>query len=283
MIRALKLGSAALATAALALAAGCAGSGSGPTAGNSAAASARSIVLVHGSWMGASAWDKVAAELRANGSARVTQVELPAHGKDATPADKATLNGYVDAVVAALPAGGDVTLVGHSFGGIVISAAAEKAGARVNRLVYVSAYLPKSGDSAYSLSQQDKDSRVGRWWRQDDAKAYSPASIQPEGIVEVFCADCSAAEQAWLRSTHRAEPVPPLATPVTLTPQRYGAVARYYVATTQDNAVSYALQKMMIDRAGGVAKVVELNTSHAPMLSQPAALAKAIAMFAATP
>lgn len=234
------------------------------------------VVLVHGAWMGAWAWDAVAADLRARGHA-VTVVELPGHGNDPTPPEKLSLGGYVDAVVAALPADRPAVLVGHSMAGIVISAVAERVPQRIAQLVYVAAYLPRNGESLYGLSQLDKDSRVGRYWTQADPKAYSPATVRRDGIVEVFCADCSTADQQKLIDRHRPEAVPPLGTPVTLTPANFGRVPRAYVHTTRDNAVSYALQKSMLEAAGGARRVVTLDTSHSPMLSQPRQLADALA------
>jgi pimeloyl-ACP methyl ester carboxylesterase len=86
-----------------------------------------------------------------------------------------------------------------------------------------------------------------------------------------------AADQQFLVATHKAEAVPPLGTPVQLTAANFGSVPRVYVLTTQDRAVSYALQKTMLANAGGAAQVVEIHSSHVPMLSQPRALADAIA------
>jgi pimeloyl-ACP methyl ester carboxylesterase len=245
-------------------------------AGAAQAAPKAHVVLVHGAWMGAAAWDKVAADLRGRGFV-VTAVELPGHGKDSTPAEKLSLAGYVDAVVAALPAQGRTVLVGHSMAGMVISGVAEKVPARLSRLVYVAAYLPANGQSLYQLSSTDADSRVGKYWSQDNPQQYTPASIRKEGIVEVFGADTSPADQAFLLATHKPEAIAPLGTPVQLTAANFGSVPRVYVHTTQDRAVSYTLQKTMLAKAGGAAKVVELESSHVPMLSQPKALADAIA------
>jgi pimeloyl-ACP methyl ester carboxylesterase len=237
------------------------------------------IVLVHGAWMGASSWDKVTAELRSRGF-DVTAVELPGHGKDNTSAAQLSMAGYVDAVAAKLPPNGKAVLVGHSMGGMVISGLAEKSPARISKLVFVAAYLPRSGESLYQLSQTDADSRVGKYWHQDDPKTYSPATVKREGLVEVFCADCSATDQQWLIDTHKAEAVPPLATAVTLSSANFGSVPRAYVHTLRDNAVSFKLQETMLSNAGGTAQVTKLDTSHLPMLTQPKALADAIAAAA---
>lgn len=115
------------------------------------AADKPAVVLVHGAWSNASAWDRVAADLRVRGFT-VTAVNLPGHGADATPASQLTLAGYADAVQAALPAQGKAVLVGHSMAGMVISAVAERAPEKLASLVYVAAYLPASGQSLYQLS-----------------------------------------------------------------------------------------------------------------------------------
>ena len=239
------------------------------------------IVLVHGAWMGAAAWQRVAALLRAMGHA-VLVPELPAHGDDQTPASSVSLGVYVRHVLDVIGDRRDIVLVGHSFGGIVTAAVAEAAPERLRRLVHVAGYLPRDGESAYALSQRDAESLVGRYWRQDDPQRHSPAFIAADGIVETFCADCSAADAAWPVERHRAEPVPPLATPVALTASRFGAVPKAYVLTTQDRTISPALQRAMA-AAGGVTRMIELPTSHAPMLSAPEALADAIARLSMQP
>lgn len=264
---------------------GCASSGDGASRQGSASSAnpvGRPVILVHGAWMGASSWDRVAAQLRQEGLT-VTAVELPGHGADTTVPSQLSLQGYVQAVAAALPANGQATVVGHSMAGMVISALAQAQPAKVANLVYVAAYLPQNGDSLYKLSMTDKESRVGKYWSQSDPKAYSPASIRKEGIAEVFCHDCSETDKQWLVDTHKAEAVPPLATPVTLSTERFGSVPRLYVHTRQDNAVSYTLQQAMLSAAGGAQTVVTLDTSHAPMLTQPEALARIIGQAARQP
>jgi len=234
------------------------------------------VVLVHGAWMDASVWDQVAANLRREGFA-VTAVNLPGHGADATPAEKLSLAGYVDAVDAALPATGQAVLVGHSMAGMVISGVAEKSPQKLKRLVYVAAYLPRDGESLYQLSQTDAGSLVPRYWMQENPKAYSPAWIRKQGIVDVFCADCGDADKQRLVAQNKPEALGPLATPVKLSAARFGSVPKTYVYTTQDQAVSYGLQRSMVENAGGGVATQALETSHAAMLSRPEALARLIA------
>lgn len=233
------------------------------------------VVLVHGAWMGAWVWDRVAADLRSRGHA-VTVVELPGHGADPTPPEKLSLDGYAKAVLDALPAGGNTVLVGHSMAGMVISLVGERAPERVGRLVYVAAYLPRDGESLYKLSQTDADSRVPRYWQQADPARYSPATIRSDGIADAFCADCSAGDAAALVARHRPEAVPPLGTPVKLSAERWGRLPKLYVHTLRDGAVSHRLQQAMVAAAGPGVRTATLDSAHAPMLTQPRALAELI-------
>lgn len=234
----------------------------------------QTIVLVHGAWMDQSAWYKVKPILQMKGYDVIT-VNLPGHGTDTTSYQNITLDGYVNAVKAAIGTKTNVILVGHSMAGVVISQVAEQIPSQISKLVYVAAYLPQNGESLYQISQQDKDSHVGKYWRQDDPQHYSPASIAPEGIKEVFAADAPDTDVQNLIAHHKADALAPMATPVTLTSGNFGSVKKVYIHTTKDNAVSYSLQRMMLDKTH-VDKVYELNTSHSPFFSQPQALADLI-------
>lgn len=231
-------------------------------------------MLVHGSWMDASAWDKVVPLLE-NKDYAVTAVNLPGHGSDNTPFEQIQLQSYVDAVKDAIGDKTNVILVGHSMAGMVISQVAEDIPTQLEKLAYVAAYLPQNGESLYDLSQQDQDSHIGNYWRQDDPEHYSPASIANEGIKECFAADCDDAIVQKLIQNHKADALAPLATPVHLTADKFGQVKKVYVHTTQDNAVSYYLQRLMVSKTP-VWAVYALDSSHSPFFSHPAELADLI-------
>jgi len=93
---------------------------------------------------------------------------------------------------------------------------------------------------------EDKESLAGNYWRQENPENYSPVWISTEGIVEVFGSDCPPQYQELLIEKHCPEPVPPFATPVTLTEDRYGSVPRHYIETLQDRTVSHQLQTLML-------------------------------------
>jgi pimeloyl-ACP methyl ester carboxylesterase len=228
---------------------------------------ADTYVLVHGAWMGKFCWAEVVSKLEAAGHT-VAILDLPAHGDDSTPPSAVTLEGYRDAVIRLIGDRTDVILVGHSMGGIPISAVAEAIPHRLKALVFISAYLPRNGENLLQLSQEDKESQVGSYWRQDDPEHNSPPWIDAQGIVEVFCADCSPKLQETVKSHHRPEPLLPFVTPVTLTEANYGSVPRYYIETLEDRAVSHQLQTLMLNRVD-VKQRFQLPSSHSPFFSMP--------------
>jgi pimeloyl-ACP methyl ester carboxylesterase len=132
------------------------------------------FVLVHGAWQSAATWDLVAAELEAVGY-RVYRPALTGLGPDTgtlTPA--VTLDTHVQDVAQVIESEGlqDVVLVGHSYGGMVITAVAEREHARLAHLVYVDAFIPNDGQSVMQLlpeairaTLRDQATAEGDGWR----------------------------------------------------------------------------------------------------------------------
>ncbi len=148
--------------------------------------------------------------------AQVTVVELQAHGADQTPIADASFDAYTAKVEAVVDhVDGPVILVGHSFGGMVISAVAERRPSKVQKLIYLGAFVPKDGDSVLALAQTDADSHLGPALTVDEAAG--TADVAPDKLDDIFCADCSASELSGLKQRYRVEPLAPLLTPVHLT------------------------------------------------------------------
>ncbi len=221
-------------------------------------------VLVHGAWQAPYAWQYVQSQLEQKGQ-KVVVVELPGHGADKTAPATLTMDVYRDKVISAINSvQGNVILVGHSMGGVVVTATAEKIPTRINKLVYIGAFLPVNGQSLLALASTDSTSLLG--------PALIPSAdnltlgIKPESLIPIFIQDGSDAVKKLVVDNFQPEPAIPFTNPVTLTAANFGKVDKYYVHTAQDHAVGLPLQKRMV-AAAGIKKTYTLNSSHCPFLS----------------
>lgn len=242
------------------------------------------VILVHGAWQGSWAWARFAPYLQAAGF--ITHaIDLPGNGADGSdPADvtfEACLQ-HVHGIARVLDR--PVSLVGHSGGGLLITAFAERWPGCVSRLVYVAGMMLPGGESfgdlVRSVSPQHPEA-VGIWphleWSADRRISRVPA----QAAIAFFLQDCPAedAAAAAARLTPQGEGGRAVTTPATA--ERYGRIPRLYVEALHDRSVILPVQRAMQARAPG-ALIVSLPTGHAPQFSAPAALAKAVIPFLAS-
>ncbi len=235
-------------------------------------------VLVHGAWQAPYAWQAVKTNLEKQGN-KVIVVELPGHGADQTVPNQITLDTYKEKVIGAISAiGGKVVLVGHSLGGMIISSVAEAIPQKIEKLVYVAAYLPTSGQTLDDLAHMDRDSHLGGDALIFHTDTYT-VDVKQDLVVDLFIQDGSAEVQNLVLNNYRTEPLIPFVSPVTLTAQNFGSVKKVYIKTLQDHVVSPYLQAQMISTTP-VDSVYEINTGHSPFLSQPDALTSLLTKIA---
>lgn len=227
--------------------------------------SGESFLLVHGAWNGAWVWDEVKGLLEAQG-ATVRTVTLPGHAEDTTPVAETSLASYVDAVLAAAEGEEQVTLVGHSFGGVVISLTAEREPDRIQRLMYVGAFLPQNGETALGLAQTDTESDLGPSLLFDMERGV--VGIDREAFPSLFCADCSEDGLGLLAANYSDEPLPPLVEPIGLSEPNFGSVPKYYVYTQNDRVLSPAFQARVSSQVE-LTGTATLQTSHSPFFAAP--------------
>jgi pimeloyl-ACP methyl ester carboxylesterase len=235
------------------------------------------ILLVHGAFGRAACWDRVAPGLRAAGHT-VEAIDLPGQGDDPTPVEEVTLDRYAQRVCEALSEGPPAVLVGHSMGGMVITQAAARCPERIERLVYVAAFLPWDGMSLIEMTQLPEaagDSVQANLVVEGEPPV---ATMPPEAVREALChcADDDAA--AWAASLRGPQPVVPFTNPVALGGPGAGAFAalpRAYVVCLQDRAIKPALQRRMLETAG-CDPVIEIDTDHSVWASRPDELAAAL-------
>lgn len=207
-----------------------------------------SIVFCHGIWADGSCFSKVIPALQADGH----EVIAVQYGLDSFEEDVVTVKRTLNRV------GSPVILVGHSYGGATITAAGVDD--RVAGLVYIGAVAPDVGETVQQqLDKYPSDifSRVevadGRAW------------MLPNG-TEFFAGDLSEEEQKLVWATHYA-PVADLFHQQKIKSTPWKSKPSWYILTTQDHTVHPDLQRWVSKRMG--ATVVEVESSHVPMLSKP--------------
>ena len=240
---------------------------------NGVAAEKPTVILVHGAFSNGQVWGYVAGKLQAAGHPVVT-IDLPGRPGAPMAPDQVSLDLYRDTVVAALNGvSGPSILVGHSFAGIVIAAAAEQAPEKIKTLVFVAAYLPQDGDSLVSMASRDPDAKIGPHLQ--IKKEQGLAIVDYSARAELFANDGPAPLKAKLPDLILDEPLAPLASPVHVTEARFGRVDKVYVHTSLDQAISPAFQATMV-ASTPVRLEVSLQTGHLPFLTDLDGLAKAI-------
>jgi pimeloyl-ACP methyl ester carboxylesterase len=228
------------------------------------------IVLVHGAFAESASWDRVIDPLLAAGHPVIAAAN-PLRG---LAADAASVTDVVRSVE------GPVVLVGHSYGGMVISNVAADAG-DIAALVYVCAFAPDAGESAFGLSQQMPGSTLG------DAVRPVPRSdgttdlyIARERFHEQFCADLPAEQAARMAATQRPATLEALQEPSGDQPL-WKQVPAWFLIGGQDRNIPPALQQWMAERAGARRAIELPDASHAAGVSRPDATVELILEAAA--
>lgn len=237
----------------------------------------KNFVFVHGAWSAPYAWETVKNNLLQAGH-KVSLMQLPGHGKDLTDPKTLHMETYIKYVSDAITAmGTKVILAGHSMAGVIISGVAEQIPDLIDKMVYVAAYVPGNGQSAYALSLLDQQSLLGASLLVSDDQ--SEFDIKREDIINIFCQDGAENVQQLILGNYRSEPAAPFSDPVVLTEERFGKVSKCYVETLQDHGIGNVLQKEMIATAG-ITRVYPLVSGHFPSLSKPEELSDILKQIA---
>jgi pimeloyl-ACP methyl ester carboxylesterase len=233
------------------------------------------FLLVHGAFSGRWYWEPLTEELEARGHT-VEAIDLPGHGQDPTPVERVTLDAYAERVAQALRAGDPAVLVGHSMGGMVVTQAAAKARDRVDRLIYLTAFLPRDGQSLIALTELPEGHSDGV---QANLVVEPPvASLPPQAQADVLYSGCSPEQVAWAVAQGQPQALAPLGDPVELG-GGIDEIDRYYVHCTEDRAIPIALQRRMSTESP-CRDAAELATGHSPFLSMTGELAAILDRFA---
>jgi pimeloyl-ACP methyl ester carboxylesterase len=262
-----------IAFAAAALAAVAAVAGAGTAASKTQSTAKPTIVLVHGAWADGSSWSPVTKRLQDDGYT----VDVPANPLRGLASDSASIAAFLSTI------SGPIVLVGHSYGGAVITNAA-LGNSQVKALVYVDAFIPAKGDTLIGLTEKPSCFAAPP----PDVFNFVPIPGAPDGVADAyvkpnlfpgcFANGLSARKGAELAAAQR-----PLATNALSEPSGEPAydsgIPAWDVIGTADHVITPKSQLAMA--ANAHAKVTEIDAPHLSMLAKPEAVTKVIEQAAA--
>ena len=227
-------------------------------------------MLVHGAWADSSTWSEVVRRLQSDGYT----VEVPPNPLRGMVGDAAYLSAYLQTIV------GPIVLVGHSYGGAVITNAAT-GNMNVKALVFVNAFIPDQGETVVQLASAQPGSALAV---SDPTTVFrlvpypgSPpgdfdAYILPAVFVDAFANDLPPRTAAVLAATQRPATLSALATPAGTPAWR--SIRSWALVGTRDRVLPPAQQSVMAERAR--ARIVKVDASHLSMISKPKEVAELI-------
>jgi pimeloyl-ACP methyl ester carboxylesterase len=218
--------------------------------GEFAMTKASNVILVHGAWADGSSWSKVI-PLLLDRELRVTAVQLPLVSlKD----DVATVKRAI-----ALE-DGPIILVGHSYGGVVITEAGDDP--KVVGLVYIAAFAPDVGQSVGSLGASVEPAPMGAEVRPD---AQGFLKLTEAGVKNDFAQDLTPTEKSILFAAQAPTAAAALGQNVSIA--SWKAKPSWYLVATADRAIQPSLERAMAKAIN--AKMIEITSSHVAMLAHP--------------
>jgi pimeloyl-ACP methyl ester carboxylesterase len=244
-------------------------------AGNARTAKAQkpTIVLVHGGWADSSGWNAEVSKLQQFGY----PVIAPANPQRGLASDA----DYIRSVLRTIT--GPIVLVGHSYGGAVISNAAVGV-PNVKALVYICGFAPDKGESLVQLVTKNPGTLIGpktllqRKYPLGDGTEGTDLYLTKLGFETAFASDVpkKLADQMWAEQ----RPFSQEAFASLSSEPAWKTIPSWYLVTTEDHAIPPATQMFMAHRAN--AKIFTVKASHVPMISQPAATTNVILAAAKT-
>lgn len=217
------------------------------------------VVLVHGAWVDGSSWSKVIPLLESKGL-RVTTVQIPLTSLNDDVATTQRALALID---------GPVILVGHSYGGVVITQAGIDP--KVKGLVYISAFSPDAGESALSILKTSSVASPAGSEILPDKAGFT--RISRKGIDEDFAEELSSVEKAVLFSTQGPTSAPNALSAV-VTEAAWKTKPSWTLITAQDRVIPVALQQSMAKTIGS--QCTTLSASHLALLAHPQDVASVI-------
>lgn len=223
------------------------------------------FVVAHGAWSAGWAWKKMRPRLRALGHELVTPTYTGVGERVHLFTPAVDLETHIQDVINVLEFDDldDVTLIGHSYGGMVATGVADRARDRISRLVYLDAFVPRDGDSVFSLVGEAEEARMRAAARETSGGLRIPPNPPPP--------DTSEADLAWVTPRRLPQPLASFAQPLGLTGKPF-TLPRSYIYCTRIPPVDVFAPFAARAKNEEGWRFFAIDASHNPHITAPDAL-----------
>lgn len=224
------------------------------------------FILIHGAYHGGWCWDAIADRLRDQGH-EVQTPDLPGHGRDPGWLADQTMPSYVDRIITLVDAASSkVTLIGHSMGGAIATATANARTDKMERVIYLTAYIPIHGESVGDVVKTDPASHV----KADRVyiEGLGAVSLKTGTLADAFYNDATARMLAFAEDRVQLQSPIPFRHQFELNNDTLKHIPKTAIICTEDRAISPDHQRMMAARAG-CDPILDIDTGHSPFVTQP--------------
>lgn len=234
----------------------------------------KTYVLVHGAWHGAWVWEETRRVLVGQGH-KVHIIDLPNH-RDETVSRTTFISSVKEILVFLNECNEKVVLVGHGFAGMIISQVAEVTPLKIDRLIFVAAWAPHSNRNILAMLGEDNNSLLLRNLTFSEDNSF--VTMPQESLKDVMYNDLNTVDVTRYLSQPFRQATDVLYVSVRTTLKNFKKVPKTYIVCLRDKVFSAEVQRRICHRIG-CDSVINLDSGHVPMLSQPVPLATAMMMI----
>lgn len=232
-------------------------------------------ILLHGAWHASWCWKYVTPLLQEKGHT-VIEHDFLGHGKNHYDFNNINLKKYVNELInlistQTLP----VILVAHSFAGVVASQVAEIIPAKIQKIIYIAAFIPENKSSLFLEAKHSKLS-LDQLLTLDVEKNYMMCNLSdPLMIKKTFYNKCADHDFNFALKNLQIEPLLPMGQTIKISEQNFGQVNKLYLACLEDFGIDIDNQLRMANNAK-IKNIIKLASDHSPFFSMPNELVQAI-------
>lgn len=230
-------------------------------------------ILIHGAWHGSWCWKYVVPLLEAQGHS-VTNLDLPGTVNNPQDFSSIDLKCYVDFVESKIEAiDGNVILIGHSMAGTILASVAEKIPHKIEKLIFISAFIPENGQSMFDQASTLSGKGISTEMLVNIPE-FSVDLKRSEHVKEVLFNMCSQENAREALSLLQKQPIKPFNDIVHITEQNFGSIPKLYINCVRDEVISTKDQYKIATNSK--CEIANIESDHSPFFSAPHELVEII-------